>query len=80
MEMVMSMSSMVAPASQDASAQTAPDGCGTVLKRWWSAYLMWRMETVAIERLRSMSDRDLKDIGLTRASIIPAVQHSQHRW
>jgi len=33
-----------------------------------------RMETAAIERLRSMSDRELKDIGLTRAGIVPAVR------
>jgi uncharacterized protein YjiS (DUF1127 family) len=78
MEMVMSMSSMSLSAARDPVAQTPPECCGTALKRWWSAYLLWRMEAAAIDRLRSMSDRDLKDIGLTRAAIVPAVRQSWH--
>jgi uncharacterized protein YjiS (DUF1127 family) len=74
MEMVMSMSPLAPPAAQDATIEAQADGCWAVLKRWWSAYMIRRMETAAIDRLRSMSDRDLKDIGLTRAGIIPAVR------
>ena len=70
----MSMSSLAPPAAQDAVAEPQADGCLAVLKRWWSAYMIRRMETAAIDRLRSMSDRELKDIGLTRASIVPAVR------
>jgi uncharacterized protein YjiS (DUF1127 family) len=74
MEMVMSMSSLAPPAAQDAFTESQAEGCLAVLKRWWSAYMIRRMETAAIERLRSMSDRELKDIGLTRAGIVPAVR------
>jgi uncharacterized protein YjiS (DUF1127 family) len=72
--MVMSMSSLAPPAAQDAITEAQAEGCGAVLKRWWSAYMIRRMEAVAIDRLQSMSDRDLKDIGLTRAGIVPAVR------
>ena len=48
------------------------------MKRWWSAYMIRRMVTVAIGRLSSMSDRELKDIGLTRSSIVPAVRVRSH--
>lgn len=34
-----------------------------VIKRWWVAYVTWRIERLAISRLRAMSDRQLKDIG-----------------
>jgi uncharacterized protein YjiS (DUF1127 family) len=78
MEMVMSMSSLAPPAAQDAVAEVVSAGCGAVLKRWWSDYLLRRMEAAAIYRLQSMSDRDLKDIGLTRAGIIPAVREPWH--
>jgi uncharacterized protein YjiS (DUF1127 family) len=74
MEMVMSMSSLAPPAAQDAITEAQTEGCLAVLKRWWSAYMIRRMEAVAIDRLSSMSDRELKDIGLTRAGIVPAVR------
>jgi uncharacterized protein YjiS (DUF1127 family) len=44
------------------------------LKRWWVAYMTWRIERAAIDRLCSMSDRALKDIGLTRSGIPDAVK------
>lgn len=44
------------------------------LKRWWKAYMTWRIEQVAIAQLWSMSDRELKDIGLTRSEITGAVR------
>jgi uncharacterized protein YjiS (DUF1127 family) len=40
-----------------------------ILKRWWAAYLTRRVEETARAQLRSMSDRELKDIELTRAEI-----------
>lgn len=43
------------------------------LKRWWLAYVTWRIEQAAITQL-SMNDRALKDIGLTRAEITGAVR------
>ena len=43
------------------------------LKRSWTAYLSWRSEQHAIAHLRSMSDAQLKDIGLVRSQIEIAV-------
>ena len=44
------------------------------VKHWWAAYIAWRVEQAAIVQLQSMSDRDLKDIGLTRSEIARAVR------
>ena len=46
----------------------------TVLKQLWVAYRSWRIEQQAIDRLRSMSDHQLKDIGLVRSQIEIAVR------
>src|SRR5262245_25874112 len=43
------------------------------VKKWWLAYLTWRIERLAIVRLEAMSDRELEDIGLTRSQIESAV-------
>lgn len=48
-------------------------GLATTLKRWWVAYITWRLEQAAIGVLCSMSDRELRDIGLTRCDIPRAV-------
>jgi len=45
-----------------------------VLKRLWVAYRNWRIEQQAIDQLRSMSDAQLKDIGLVRSRIEIAVR------
>ena len=42
------------------------------MKRRWMAYTTWRIQQAA--RLRSMSDWELKDIGLTRSNITDAVR------
>jgi uncharacterized protein YjiS (DUF1127 family) len=44
------------------------------LRRCWSAYEAWRVEQAAINELASLSDRELKDIGLHRCSIVCAVR------
>ena len=44
------------------------------VKHWWGSYIAWRVEQAAIVQLQSMSDRDLKDIGLTRSEIARAVR------
>jgi uncharacterized protein YjiS (DUF1127 family) len=44
------------------------------LKRWWVADLTWRLEQVAIDQHWPMTDRYLKDIGLTRSEITNAVK------
>jgi len=43
-------------------------------KRWRSAYKTWLVERAAITQLSSLSDRQLKDIGLNRSEIIDAVR------
>jgi uncharacterized protein YjiS (DUF1127 family) len=40
-----------------------------MLTRWWIGYATWRIERAAIRQLWAMSDRELKDIGLTRSEI-----------
>jgi uncharacterized protein YjiS (DUF1127 family) len=45
-----------------------------VLKRWWMAYLTWRLEQAAIAQLGALGDRELKDIGLRRCEIEGAVR------
>lgn len=60
--------------SHEAVASTALRGIGTILKAWWFAYINWRVEQLAISRLRSMSNRELKDIGVSRAEIEFAVK------
>ena len=47
---------------------------GTTLNRWCVAYLTWRIERAAITQLGSMSDRQLKDIGISRSEIMSAVK------
>jgi uncharacterized protein YjiS (DUF1127 family) len=44
------------------------------LKRWWLAYMTWRIERAAIATLASMSDRDLNDLGIGRCGIPGAVK------
>jgi uncharacterized protein YjiS (DUF1127 family) len=52
---------------------------GRVLKNWWIAYITWRVEQIAISRLRSMSDRELADIGICRANIEFAARSGSDR-
>jgi uncharacterized protein YjiS (DUF1127 family) len=44
------------------------------LKYLWTIYLTWRLEQVVVNQLCSMSDRELKDIGLDRSGIVAAVR------
>jgi uncharacterized protein YjiS (DUF1127 family) len=46
------------------------------LDRWLAAYSTWRIEQRAAERLFAMSDRQLKDIGLTRSGIMGALREA----
>jgi uncharacterized protein YjiS (DUF1127 family) len=46
----------------------------TILTRLWVGYCNWRTEQQAIAELSSMSERDLKDIGLHRSGIVDAVR------
>jgi uncharacterized protein YjiS (DUF1127 family) len=44
------------------------------LKHAWEAYHSWRIQEATVTYLRSLSDRQLKDIGLTRSQIDCAVR------
>ena len=55
-------------------AQSWTCGLAATLKRWWVAYATRRAEQAAMTSLWSMSDRELKDMGLTRSSIPGAVK------
>jgi uncharacterized protein YjiS (DUF1127 family) len=54
-------------------------GLDIIFKRWWAAYRTRRAEQVAIARLDSMSDRQLKDIGIARSQIEFAVRGDVER-
>ena len=62
---------MLSPETQVGTALQRP---GQTLKSWWIAYLTWRLERFAIRQLRSMSDRELQDIGVCRGMIEFAVK------
>jgi uncharacterized protein YjiS (DUF1127 family) len=49
------------------------------LRGYWAAYINWRIEQAAIDQLKSLSDRELKDIGLDRSGIIGAVRNKAER-
>ena len=49
-------------------------GLGETLARWWAGYIDWRMRRMAVAQLSGMSDRELKDIGLSRTQLEAAVR------
>jgi uncharacterized protein YjiS (DUF1127 family) len=49
------------------------------LQRWWLLYRSWRIEQAAITQLLSMSDCELKDIGIGRSEVESAVSIQQTR-
>jgi len=73
MEMIMSTISSAIP-PRDSVGDRLPRTMGAALKGWWMAYVNWRLEQLAISRLHSMSDRELKDMGVSRAQIESAVR------
>jgi uncharacterized protein YjiS (DUF1127 family) len=45
-----------------------------MVRRCWEALLTWQLEHTAAAQLLSMSDRELRDIGLSRSEIERAVK------
>ena len=66
------------PASSEALAGNSWT-LAAVLKRWYVAYLNWRLRQAAIAELAVLSDRELKDIGLKRGEIENAVTNTLKR-
>ena len=70
----MSTISGVSPETRGISGQSWTGRLMATLKRWLVAYLTWRIEQAAISELLSMSDRDLRDIGINRCETLRAVR------
>jgi uncharacterized protein YjiS (DUF1127 family) len=77
-KMIMSTISSIATQGESATANLAHLAWSTA-RGWWLAYLGWRVEHLMVARLRSMSDRQLKDIGVSRSQIEFAVRHGADR-
>lgn len=45
-----------------------------MLGRRWRAWAQWREQRLAIRLLTALDDRQLKDIGISRSQIEPAVE------
>jgi uncharacterized protein YjiS (DUF1127 family) len=56
------------------AAQSAARSVVRTFKRCWAACMAWQREWRAIAELSSMSDRDLRDIGVNRCEILGAVR------
>ena len=62
------------PATLRGRIRSGESGLTAAVKTWWKAYLDRRRERAAIAQLHAMSDRELRDIGLTRSEIDLAVR------
>jgi uncharacterized protein YjiS (DUF1127 family) len=71
--MIMSTMSSATTATQALSRQSWTGDLLATLKRWCVAYITWRIERAAIAHLCVMSDRQLKDIGVSRCEITRVV-------
>ena len=56
------------------AGEALPRSFGGTLHRLWLAYMDWRLQRLAVSLLSRMSDRQLKDMGLTRGQIEFAVR------
>jgi uncharacterized protein YjiS (DUF1127 family) len=74
MEMIMGMISTAPVAAHGIPGRSWGKELGAILAHWWVAHIARRMEQRALAALARMSDRELKDIGLTRSDIPAAVR------
>jgi uncharacterized protein YjiS (DUF1127 family) len=70
----MSIISSAPAAAQSTVGHSRVCGLAATLKRWCVVFITWRLEQAVIGQLWSMSDRNLKDIGLTRSEIRAVVK------
>ena len=73
-EMVMSANLSAPTGVQRLAGQFWSRRLVEALQRQWAAYRNWHTQQQAVARLRSMSDAQLKDIGLVRSQIEIAVR------
>jgi uncharacterized protein YjiS (DUF1127 family) len=73
-EMMMSTASTFAPKRLDTGCLGFMTVFPKTLKSWWVACMTWRVQRIAMAHLRSLSDRQLRDIGLDRSQIGGAVK------
>jgi uncharacterized protein YjiS (DUF1127 family) len=73
-EMIMSTTFGTAAIAQGGAPSARSHSLLGAAKRAWVAYMAWRIDRVAIDQLCAMSDRQLKDIGLTRSEIAAAAR------
>jgi uncharacterized protein YjiS (DUF1127 family) len=71
--MIMRQSSAISADAHNAT-RSITHGVGAALARAWSTYLQRRMQRQASAHLHAMSDRELKDIGLSRGQIDIAIE------
>ena len=72
--------SMISSTAAPGYAATRESGTiAAAVKRVYAAYIAWRMRQAALATLRSMSERELRDIGLARSEIDHAVQSEAAR-
>jgi uncharacterized protein YjiS (DUF1127 family) len=69
MERIMSMILSAPVAARAAADPSAAQGLTATLRRWWVAYVTWRIERLAVSRLATLSDRELGDIAIVRSQI-----------
>lgn len=70
MEAILSASALL----HGRAAQSVGRSVVRTFKRWRAAYTAWHREQRAMAELLSMSDRDLRDIGIDRCEILRAVR------
>ena len=70
----MSFSKAVEP--RHAAVRDPLASMAAAIRKLCAAYVIWRMEQSAIAVLRLMTDRELRDIGLSRSDITRAVRRS----
>ena len=73
MEMAMSTTMIAVTSTQGSRKHFWATSPTITAKRWWGSFVRRRKEREEASQLWSMSDRKLKDIGLTRSQIMGAV-------
>jgi uncharacterized protein YjiS (DUF1127 family) len=74
------MSTILNAALRDSAAESSVlRALGTMLRGSWAAYMARRQQNLAVAKLRAMSDRELKDIGLSCSQIEMAVRDERDR-